>query len=165
MEQLISTPVKGPELITGKIIPYFVLGYVDLLMVYIMSQYLFQIPFRGSLFLMFILSAFFLIGSLSLGVLISAVAKTQVFATQFALFGSFFPSFLISGFVFPIENMPYVLQLFSYLVPARYFIEILRGIYLKGVGIEAFFYPVLMLAAFGLVTTLLASRQLARKMR
>lgn len=165
MEQLISTPVKGPELITGKIIPYFVLGYVDLLMVYLMSQYLFQIPFRGSLFLMFILSAFFLIGSLSLGVLISAVAKTQIFATQFALFGSFFPSFLISGFVFPIENMPYVLQLFSYLVPARYFIEILRGIYLKGVGMEAFFYPVLMLAAFGLLTTLLASRQLAKKMR
>ena len=165
MEQLISTPVKGVELIVGKLVPYFVLGYIDLVIVYLMSQYVFDVPFRGSVVLMFLLSALFLVGSLSLGVLISVIAKTQVFATQFALLGSFFPSFLISNFVFPVENMPYVIQLFSYLVPARYYIEILRGIYLKGVGIEILAAPVVMLALFGFFTALIASRQLAKKMR
>jgi ABC-2 type transport system permease protein len=164
MEQLISTPVKAPELIIGKLVPYFVLGYVDLVMVYLASQYVFDVPFRGSLVLMFLLSGLFLIGSLALGLLISAIAQTQLFATQFALLGSFLPSFLISGFVFPIANMPYVVQLISYVVPARYYIKIVRAIYLKGVGLEALAAPVLMLALFGLITVTLASRRLGKRL-
>ena len=136
----------------------------DLVMVYLASQYVFDVPFRGSLVLMFLLSGLFLIGSLALGLLISAIAQTQLFATQFALLGSFLPSFLISGFVFPIENMPYVVQLISYIVPARYYIEIVRAIYLKGVGLEALAAPVLMLALFGLITVTLASRRLGKRL-
>lgn len=165
MEQLISTPVKARELIIGKLIPYFVLGYVDLLIVYLMSQFVFDVPFRGSLLLMFLLSGLFLIGSLSLGVLISSIAETQLFATQFALLGSFLPSFLLSGFVFPISNMPKVIQLATYVVPARFFVTILRGIFLKGVGIEVLVFPVLALMVFGTVTTLLAAGRLGKKLR
>ncbi len=165
MEQLISTPVKARELVVGKLIPYFALGYVDLVMVYLMSQYVFQVPFRGNLALMFLLSALFLAGSLSLGLLISAVAETQLFATQFALLGTFLPSFIMSGFVFPISNMPDVIQLFSYIVPARYYITILRGIYLKGVGVEILAAPIGMLLIFGLITTIVASNKLGKKLK
>ncbi|MFC1835499.1 ABC transporter permease [Thermodesulfobacteriota bacterium] len=164
LEQLISTPVKPPELIVGKLIPYFVLGYLDLIMVYLMSQYVFDVPFRGSLVLMFLLSGVFLIGALSLGLLISAAAETQLFATQFALLGTFLPSFLLSGFVFPISNMPYIIQFISYLVPARYYVQILRGIFLKGVGIEILLVPVLLMTLFGFVTTVLASRRLGKRL-
>jgi ABC-2 type transport system permease protein len=163
MEQLISTPVKPAELITGKLVPYFVLGYVDLVMVYLAGQWVFGVPFRGSLLLMFLLSGLFLIGSLSMGLLISSIAHTQLFATQFALLGSFLPSFLISGFVYPIANMPYVVQLISYAVPARYYIRIVRAIYLKGVGLEVLAAPALMLAVFGVVTVTLASRRLGKR--
>lgn len=164
MEQLISTPVKAGELIVGKLVPYFVLGYVDLIMVYLMSQYVFDVPFRGNLVLMFFLSGLFLAGSLSVGLMVSAFAKTQVFATQFALLGTFLPSFILSGFVFPITNMPQVIQLFTYLVPARYYVTILRGIYLKGVGLEALAAQALMLVIFCLVTALLASQRVGKKL-
>lgn len=164
MEQLISTPVKAGELIIGKLVPYFVLGYVDLIMVYLMSQYVFGVPFRGNLALMFLLSGLFLAGSLSVGLMVSAFAKTQVFATQFALLGTFLPSFILSGFVFPINNMPQVIQLFTYLVPARYYVTILRGIYLKGVGLEVLAAQAFMLAIFCLVTAMLASRGVGKKL-
>jgi len=165
MEQLISTPVKASELVIGKLVPYFVLGYVDLLVVYLMSQFVFAVPFRGSVLLMFLLSALFLVGSLSLGLLISAFADSQLFATQFALLGTFLPSFILSGFVFPIANMPSVIQAFSYIVPARYYITILRGIYLKGVGLEVLLFPVILLAFFGLITAFLASTRLGKQLQ
>lgn len=160
MEQLFSTPVKPVELITGKLVPYFLLGYIDLVIVYLMSQYVFSVPFRGSLLLMFLVSGLFLIGALSLGLLISTVAQTQLFATQMALLGTFLPAFLLSGFVFPIANMPDVIQLFSYLIPARYYVTILRGIYLKGVGVEILASQIVLLVIFGTVTAFLASRKL-----
>ncbi len=163
MEQLISTPVRARELIIGKLIPYFGLGYLDLTMVYVLSQYVFDVPFRGDLLLMFVLSGLFLIGALCLGLLISAAADTQLFATQFALLGTFLPSFLLSGFVFPISNMPSPIQAASYVVSARYYIVILRGIYLKGVGAEILIYQILALIIFGTVTAVLASRKLARR--
>jgi drug efflux transport system permease protein len=162
MEQLISTPVKPNELIVGKLIPYFSLGYVDLLMVYLMGQYVFDVPMRGSLLLMFLVSSLFLIGAMSLGFLISVIATNQFFATQLALLGTFLPSFLLSGFVFPITNMPDVLQVITYLIPARHFVTVLRAIYLKGVGIGAIAVPVAMLAIFALFMTTLASRKLRK---
>lgn len=162
MEQLISTPVKPNELIVGKLIPYFVLGYVDLLMVYLMGQYVFDVPLRGSLLLMFLVSSLFLIGAMSLGFLISVIATNQFFATQLALLGTFLPSFLLSGFVFPISNMPDVLQVITYVIPARHFVTVLRAIYLKGVGIGAIAVPVAMLAIFALFMTTVASRKLRK---
>ena len=162
MEQLISTPVKSNELIVGKLIPYFALGYVDLLMVYLMGQYVFDVPLRGSLLLMFLVSSLFLIGAMSLGFLISVIATNQFFATQLALLGTFLPSFLLSGFVFPISNMPDVLQVITYVIPARHFVTVLRAIYLKGVGIEAIAVPVAMLAIFALFMTTVATRKLRK---
>ncbi len=162
MEQLISTPLKPSELIVGKLIPYFTLGYIDLVMVYLMGEYVFQVPFRGSLLLMFIIAGIFLIGALSVGFLISVIATNQFFATQLALLGTFLPAFLLSGFVFPISNMPDVLQILTYLVPPRHFVQILRSIYLKGVGIEALLVPVVVLALFAVLVTSLASRKLRK---
>ncbi len=162
MEQLISTPLKPSELIVGKLIPYFTLGYIDLVMVYLMGEYVFQVPFRGSLLLMFIIAGIFLIGALSVGFLISVIATNQFFATQLALLGTFLPAFLLSGFVFPISNMPDILQVLTYLVPPRHFVQILRSIYLKGVGIEALLVPVVVLALFAVLVTSLASRKLRK---
>jgi drug efflux transport system permease protein len=163
MEQLISTPLRPNELIVGKLIPYFALGYIDLIMVYLMGEYIFKVPFRGSLLLMFFLAGLFLVGALSIGFLISAVASNQYFATQMALLGTFLPSFLLSGFVFPIANMPKALQFITYIVPARHFVTVLRAIYLKGVGIEAIIIPTLMLTIFALVLTAMAARKLEKK--
>lgn len=165
MEQLISTPLKPGELILGKLIPYFGLGYVDLLMTYLMGQYVFNVPFRGSLALMFFVSSLFLIGALSLGFVISVVASNQFFATQVALLGTFLPAFLLSGFVFPINNMPEALQIITNIVPARHFVTILRAIYLKGVGIEAIIVPFAMLVIFALLMTVLASRKLKKTLQ
>jgi len=164
MEQLISTPLKANELIVGKLIPYFVLGYVDLLMVYLMGVYVFGVPFRGSLLIMFGVAGIFLVGALSLGFLISVVSANQFLATQVALLGTFLPAFLLSGFVFPITNMPYILQLFTYIVPARHFVTILRAIFLKGAGIEAIAVPTLALVILGTVITFLATRKLRMRL-
>jgi ABC-2 type transport system permease protein len=163
MEQLISTPVKPNELIVGKLIPYFVLGYVDLVMVYLMGEYVFEVPFRGSLLLMFVASGIFLIGALSIGFLISVLARNQFFATQFALLATFLPTFLLSGFVFPISNMPDVIQTITYIVPARHLITILRAIYLKGAGIEIIAFPLFMLVVLGFFISSIAVRKLRKK--
>ncbi len=160
MEQLVSTPLTPGELIVGKLIPYFVLGYIDLLMVYLMGRYGFQVPFRGSLLLMFLVACIFLIGALSIGFLISVVADNQFFATQLAILGTFLPSFLLSGFVFPVSNMPQAVQWITYVIPARHFITILRAIYLKGGGIEVIAIPTITLIVFGAVVTFVASRKL-----
>jgi ABC-2 type transport system permease protein len=164
MEQLISTPIKPGELIVGKLVPYFVLGYVDLLMVYIAGQYVFEVPFRGSLLIMFVMSGVFLIGALSLGFLISVGAENQFIATQIALLGTFLPSFLLSGFVYPIYNMPTWLQWITFIVPARHYIQILRGVYLKGAGWEAIAFPAVVLVIFGIAITVAASRKLGTRL-
>lgn len=164
MEQLISTPIKSNELIIGKLIPYFVLGYVDLLMVYLMGVYVFGVPFRGSLLIMFCVAGIFLVGALSLGFLISVVAENQFIATQVALLGTFLPAFLLSGFVFPIGNMPYLLQLVTYMVPARHFVTVLRTIFLKGAGIEAIAVPTLVLVVLGAFLAFLATRKLGKRL-
>lgn len=162
MEQLISTPLKPNELIVGKLIPYFGLAYVDLVTVYLMGEYVFHVPFRGSILLMFFASSLFLVGAMSLGFFISVIARNQFFATQLALLGTFLPAFILSGFVFPVGNMPYALQLITNIVPARHLIIILRAIYLKGAGLEAIAFPTAMLAVFGILLTFMASRKLRK---
>jgi ABC-2 type transport system permease protein len=162
MEQLISTPLKPNELIVGKLIPYFGLAYVDLVTVYLMGEYVFHVPFRGSILLMFFVSSLFLVGAMSLGFFISVIARNQFFATQLALLGTFLPAFILSGFVFPVGNMPYALQLVTYIIPARHLIIILRAIYLKGAGLEAIAFPTAMLAIFGILLTFIATRKLRK---
>ncbi|MGO8881437.1 MAG: ABC transporter permease [Desulfomonilaceae bacterium] len=162
MEQLMSTPLKPNELVIGKLIPYFTLGYIDLLMVYLMGEYVFRVPFRGSLLIMFLVSSVFLIGAMSIGFLVSVVASNQFFATQLALLGTVLPTFLLSGFVFPIANMPTALQYFTYIIPARHYVTILRAIYLKGVGWEAILAPTVALVVFAVLVTTLVGHKLGK---
>ncbi len=136
MEQLASTPVTAFEVVIGKLLPYAAIGLIDIATITITGVLLFRVPFRGSVVLLFAMSLLFLIGALGVGIFISAVARTQLVATQAAMVVTYLPSFLLSGFIFTIDNMPPVLRLVTYLVPARYFLVVTRGIFLKGVGLS-----------------------------
>ena len=160
MEQLISTPVRGPELIFGKVIPYFVIGMVDVIIAVLLGEFLFHVPMRGSWLLLFSVASVFLFGALFFGMTLSVVLKTQVLANQAALIGGFLPTLLLSGFVFAIENMPKVIQIITYLVPARYFIALMRGIYLKGVGLEVMWLNALLLVMYALFMMINANKRL-----
>ncbi|HOF40527.1 MAG TPA: ABC transporter permease [Candidatus Hydrogenedentes bacterium] len=151
MEQLISTPVKGPELIVGKLLPYFIIGMFDVLLAVLMGEFLFQVPLRGNVALLFAMAAIFLVGALSMGMVISIVTKSQLLASQLAMVATFLPSFLLSGFMYAIGNMPRPIQLLTHLIPARYFVNLLKGIYLKGVGLEVLAGEAGLLALFGIV--------------
>ena len=137
-EKLIVTPVRPYELVIGKIFPYVILAFIDVIFCLLIGTFWFKVPIKGSIPLLLCLSTLFLFSTLGLGLLISAIAKTQRVAMLLSMLTSLLPTFLLSGFVFPIENMPRALQLVTYLVPARYFLEILRGIFLKGVGLRVF---------------------------
>ncbi len=163
MEQLISTPVRAGELIFGKFGPYFVIGMFDLLIAVLMGRFLFGVPMRGNVFLLFGLSALFLTGALALGIFISVVAKNQLMASQMAILTSFLPTFLLSGFTYEIFNMPPFVQALTYLIPARYFIIILRGIYLKNVGLEALWRPALLLFIFVVLSVSIAVKKFKKK--
>jgi ABC-2 type transport system permease protein len=164
MEQLISTPVTAPELIIGKLIPYFTIGMFDVFLAVLMGEFLFQVPLRGSVVLIFAQAAIFLIGTLSLGMLISIVTKNQLLASQLAMVATFLPAFLLSGFAYPIRSMPTVLQWITYLVPAKYFVILLKGIYLKGVGPRVLYVEGIFLAVFGLVMFVLANRKFKKRL-
>jgi ABC-2 type transport system permease protein len=129
MEQLISTPVKAPELMIGKFIPYFVIGFFDLFVGVLIARFLFGVPFRGNYGWLIFLSTLFLTGALSQGIFISTVARTQLLASQLATLTTFIPTMLLSGFIYPIFNMPQAVQAVTYLIPARYYIIILRGLF------------------------------------
>lgn len=164
MEQLISTPVKVPELIMGKILPYFLIGLFDVILIVTVGEILFQVPLKGSLILLFVMTLIFLIGSLSLGIVISIVTKTQLLASQLAMVSTFLPSFLLSGFLSTISNMPTGIQMMSYVVPARYFITLLRSLYLKGAGLTILFWEALFLTCFALVMVILAHLKFKKKL-
>ncbi|MBU9888798.1 MAG: ABC transporter permease [Candidatus Omnitrophica bacterium] len=163
MEQLIATPVKSHELILGKFLPYFAVGFLDVLTAVGMGEFLFHVPLRGNVGLLFLLSGVFLAGALSLGMLISIVTKNQLVASQLALVFTFLPAFLLSGFMYAISNMPHVIQMLTFFIPARYFVAILKGIYLKGIGLEALFYEVLFLTLFSVVVFILANRMFKKR--
>ena len=156
MEQLISTPVKGSEIVLGKLLPYFGLGMLDVLLAVVMGEFLFHVPLRGSVALLFAMAAIFLAGALSFGMAISIVTRSQLLASQLAMVLTFLPSFLLSGFVYAIGNMPVPIQLATRLIPARYFVTLLKGIYLKGVGLEILAVEAGLLTLFGAVMVILA---------
>jgi ABC-2 type transport system permease protein len=155
MEQLIATPVRIPELVIGKLLPYLGIGLLDVLVTVVASTLVFGVPLRGSLWLLLGFSLLFLLGAIGLGLLISVRSRTQLMASQLAMVATVLPSFMLSGFGSPIENMPRALQIVSYAVPARYFVTALKGIFLKGVGLRVLWPDALFLAIFaGLVITL-----------
>jgi ABC-2 type transport system permease protein len=164
MEQLVSTPVKGPELILGKLIPYFVIGMFDVLLAVIMGQFVFGVPLRGNVGLLFAMAAIFMTGALAMGILISIVTKSQLLASQVAMTATFLPAFLLSGFMIPIANMPVVIRGVTYLVPARYFVTLLHGIYLKGVGLEILGFEAFLLTVFGAMMVLVANLKFRKKL-
>lgn len=164
MEQLIATPVKGPELIAGKLLPYFGLGMLDVLLAVVMGQFLFDVPLRGSVPLLFTTAAIFLAGALSLGMVISIVARTQLLASQLAMILTFLPSFLLSGFMYAIANMPLPIQVITHIVPARYFVALLKGVYLKGIGLDVLWLEALLLSIFGGSMIALANIRFEKKL-
>jgi len=164
MEQLISTPVTGPELILGKLIPYFAIGMLDVLLAVLMGHFLFQVPLRGNVALLFGMASVFLAGTLAMGMLISIVTKSQLLASQVAMTTTFLPAFLLSGFMIPVINMPLVIRAVTYVVPARYFVTLLHAIYLKGVGLEVLAFEAILLTVFGAVMVLVANVKFKKKL-
>jgi len=164
MEQLIVTPIRSFELIIGKAIPYIGLGYVNMAVVLLAGTYWFDVSIRGSLGLLFFFSGLFILTSLGMGLLVSAISQTQ---QQASMTGQFviLPNMFFSGFMFPIASMPAAVQWFTYLIPLRYFITIVRGIFLKGVGWPELWDEALILLVYGIaiftVATLVFRKQVA----
>jgi len=158
MEQILVTPIRPVELILGKTIPFAVISYADVLGITLIGVLWFDVPVRGNLLLLFFATGLFLLTTLGLGLLISTVSQTQ----QQAMMGAFFlylPALLLSGFVFPIANMPEVVQWLTLANPLRYFLEIIRGIFLKGIGADILWPQMASLAVLGVATLGLASRR------
>jgi len=164
MEQLISTPVSAMEIMLGKLIPYFVLGMLDVAVCVAIAVCWFQVPFRGSYLTLAVSSALFMIVVLSLGFFISVVAKNQFAASQIALIITFLPAFLLSGFLFSIDQMPPVLQLITRIFPARYYVSVLKKIFLKGTPAAMLYTDLAPLAVFALVLTLVATRAFHKRL-
>ena len=164
MEQLISTPVKPAELILGKLLPYSVIGLANMVIAVLMAVFLFDVPLRGSVPLLFGVGMIFVVGTLAQGILISTVAKQQLLASQFAMISTFLPAFLLSGFAFAIANMPLPVQGITYIVPARYFVALVKGIFLRGVGLETLWRDALFLVVFALIVTGLAIRKTRKRL-
>ncbi len=163
MEQLISTPLRGTELIAGKLIPYFAIGILDLILSVLVGEFIFDIPLRGSLWLLFAMSLIFLLCALAFGLLISIITKNQRLASQIAMVTTMLPAFLLSGFIFPLDNMPAPIQGISRIVTATYFVSILRGIYLKGVGLEVLGKEAVFLAIFGVAVVVFSVKKFRKK--
>ncbi len=163
MEQLISTPVKPAEMVIGKLVPYLLIGFADTALCVLISAFLLGVPLRGSIFLLFATSAIFLVGGLCFGILISAGTRNQLLASTVGMLTSFLPSFLLSGFVFSIANMPAPLRIVTYAVPARYFVSILKGIFLKGIGMRFLSLEVALLSLYAVVVFILACRKLRKR--
>ena len=158
MEQLASTPVGRLDVILGKLLPYVAIGMFDVAVTIVAGVLLFGTPVNGSVLLLAVLTLLFLIGALGLGIFISAALKTQVLATQVALVATYLPALLLSGFLFDIGSMPKVLQGITYLVPARYFVTVTRGIFLKGVGAEVLWPQALFMLGYAALGVFLAMR-------
>jgi ABC-2 type transport system permease protein len=163
MEQLLSTPLRPAEIALGKMSAYFVLGLIDMLLTIIVGVGVFQVPQNGSYLFLIFTGCLFLVGALFWGILISALSRSQLVAYQLAMVTSFLPAFLISGFVFSIENMPIPVQVVSTLFPTRYFVTILKGIFLRGVGMEVLYLEVGLLAIYAMLIFLIIVRKLRQK--
>ncbi len=156
LEQLNVTPLRRWELIAGKLLPYGVIAMIDVVLVVAVAVFWFEIPLRGSFVLLLAMSLLYVLCTLSLGLLISTISDTQQQAMMTATFFFLTPMIYLSGFIFPIENMPAIIQPFTYLIPLRYFLVIVRGIFLKGIGLELLWPQAASLAAWGIVVLSLA---------
>ncbi|MFN8624645.1 MAG: ABC transporter permease [Candidatus Binatia bacterium] len=159
MEQILVSPIHPVELMVGKILPYMSIAFVNLVIIVAAGYALFHVPIKGSLLQFTILSLLYLSSSLGLGVFVSTLADTMQSAMLAAIFTSLLPSILLSGFIFPLENMPVVIRFVSYWFPGRYFVTAIRGIYLKGVGLSLLWPEALMLLAFSVAIVWLSANR------
>ncbi len=164
MEQLLSTPLRPAEIVLGKMAAHFAVGTVDTFITLVLGAWFFEVPFRGSVLVVAASSFVFLFGALFWGIFLSAATRSQSLAFQAGLISSFLPSFLLSGFVYAIESMPLGPRLISHITPARYFITILKGAFLKGVGFEILWADFLFLVGFGSLVFFLATRKMRQKL-
>lgn len=164
MEQILSTPLRPAEMVLGKMLAYFAVGLADSAIAVLVGVFVFQVPLRGSLFLLTLAVCIFLVGALFWGIFISSVARTQVEAYQMGILSSFLPALLLSGFIYSIGNMPWVIQVITHIVPARYVVTILQGIFLKGVGMQVLWGEFGFLVLYAAVIFAMATRKLNKKL-
>jgi ABC-2 type transport system permease protein len=164
LEQLNVTPLGRLELIVGKLLPYGIIGLIDVLIVLVVIVFWFEVPLRGSFWLLFGMSVIYLLTTLGLGLFTSTISHTQQQAMMTSTFFFLIPMMYLSGFVFPIENMPDVIQPITYLIPLRYFVVILRGIFLKGVGLETLWPQALALLGWGIAILTLAYMRSSKRL-
>ena len=164
LEQLNVTPLGRLELIIGKLLPYGIIGLIDVLIVLVVIVFWFEVPLRGSFWLLFGMSLIYLLTTLGLGLFTSTISHTQQQAMMTSTFFFLIPMMYLSGFIFPIENMPAVIQPITYLIPLRYFVVILRGIFLKGVGLETLWPQALALFAWGVAILTLAYMRSSKRL-
>jgi ABC-2 type transport system permease protein len=161
MEMLLVSPIRPTAIVAGKVVPYIVLGFVSVLLVLVAARAVFGVPLRGSVVLLLAESGLYIVTALALGIVISTVAPNQRTAMIAALAGLMLPTLLLSGFIFPIDSLPPVLQWISYVVPARWFLTIVRGIMIKGAGLETLWQETLILIGMTLFLLAKGSRGLA----
>ena len=164
MEQLFASPVGRLEIVLGKLLPYLVLGMLELQLVLAFGAVAFELPILGSVALVFLVGFFFLVGMLGQGLFISVVTRNQLVATQAGALSALLPSMLLSGMVFPLENMPVPLQLLSRIVPARYLVHALRGILLKGNGLDVLWPDLVAVLVFAVLVIALATARFQRRL-
>ncbi|MGE0360400.1 MAG: ABC transporter permease [Vicinamibacterales bacterium] len=164
LEQLNVTPLARWELIVGKLLPYALIGLIDVVLVTLVAVYWFQIPMRGSFALLFATSLIYLLSTLGLGLFVSTISATQQQASMTTTFFFMTPMIYLSGFIFPIENMPQWIQWVTYAIPLRYFLVIVRGIFLKGIGFEILWPQIAALLACGLVLIALATLRSSKRL-
>jgi ABC-2 type transport system permease protein len=163
MEQLIVSPIRAFELILGKTIPFAIIGYIDVLIVTLVGVFWFEVPIRGSILLLLAATTIYLLSSLGIGLFISTISHTQQQAMM-TMFFFFVPAILLSGFVFPIANMPPIVQYLTYADPLRYFLVIIRGIFLKGSGLDILWPQMLALAILGGIVFTFSSLRFRKRM-
>jgi ABC-2 type transport system permease protein len=164
MEQLASTPVSRLEVVLGKLLPYLAIGLLDVLVTVGAGILIFGTPLRGSPLLLIAMTMLFLTGALGLGIFISAAVKSQVLATQIAMVATYLPAVLLSGFMFDIASMPTALRLVTYLIPARYYVTVTRGIFLKGVGAAVLWPQALLMLLYAVIGLSLATRAFRKEL-
>ncbi len=164
MEQLAATPVTRVEIVLGKLAPFLVIGLVDVAVTSVVGVWLFHVPFRGNALFLIGPTTLFLVGTLAMGLAISAVTRTQLLATQVGMIATFLPGFLLSGFMYAISSMPLPLRVLTYFVPARYFLVVVRGVFLKGIGPWVLWPEVLLMALYAALMLVLAVRAFRKEL-
>ncbi len=164
MESLITTPLRRHEIFIGKLLPYVIIALFDLVVTICIGNFLFQAPIRGSFVELYLVALLFLIGTSSLGILISSATRSQVLSVQVAVILTYLPSIILSGYIFPVKNMPIFVQAITYLIPAKYLIIYMKGITLKGIGYELLWVQIVFLFIFALVASLASLKNIVMKL-